>query len=231
MAYTLAKDFLYFDVETTADPAIAGCLPEPKAPATYKDLDKIRAYVEEAKAKQTKEAALDADCGQITTISLQLGIKGQIETHLVGDHETPTEASLLRFFWTRLKQMNGRSCGYNILGFDLPYILRRSMDLGVAASVQPFMAKFREEPTCDLYGLLYNWQPGKGLKWVASRYGIDNPLPDIDGSMVDQMTPEERRAYCANDVHLVVELFKKMLPVYMAGLVPALAANESVLHA
>jgi hypothetical protein len=225
MSYIPAKDFLFFDLETTANPEMVACLPEPKAPATYRDLDKIRTYVEEARAKQVKEAALDSDCGQITTLSLRLGLKGKPETYLVGDPQTPTEADLLRLFWACLKQTNGRSCGYNILGFDLPYVLRRSMDLSVPATIQPFMAKFREEPSCDLYGILYNWGPGKGLKWVAKRYGIPNPLPDIDGSMVDQMTREERRAYCANDVDLVVELFKKMLPTYMPTLVPVLTLN------
>lgn len=225
MPYVPGKDFLFFDLETTADPAQVGCLPEPKAPATYKDLDKIKAYIEEAKAKQVKDAALDADCGQITTLSYRCGLRGKTETFLVGDPQTPTEAELLRLFWARLKQMNGRSCGYNTLGFDLPYVLRRSMDLCVPATVQSFLAKFREEPTCDLYGILYNWGPGKSLKYAAKRYGIPNPLPDIDGSMVDQMPPEQRRAYCGNDTDMVVELFKKMLPVYMPSMAPVLVLN------
>lgn len=73
MSYIPAKDFLFFDLETTANPEMVACLPEPKAPATYRDLDKIRTYVEEARAKQVKEAALDSDCGQITTLGPRLG--------------------------------------------------------------------------------------------------------------------------------------------------------------
>jgi len=54
----------------------------------------------------------------------------------------------------------------------------------------------------------------KGLKWVCKRYGIDNPLPDLDGSMVQDMDIETLRAYAANDVKLVQALYKKMSGVY-----------------
>ena len=55
MSYIPAKDFLFFDLETTANPEMVACLPEPKAPATYRDLDKIRTYVEEARDSKSRK--------------------------------------------------------------------------------------------------------------------------------------------------------------------------------
>jgi hypothetical protein len=63
-------------------------------------------------------------------------------------------------------------------------------------------------------GILYNWGQAKGLKWVCKRYGIDNPLPDLDGSMVNGMDIETLRAYSANEVRLVQQLYKKMSGIY-----------------
>jgi len=76
------------------------------------------------------------------------------------------------------------------------------------------MAKYRTEPTIDLMGILYNWGQAKSLKWVCKRYGINNPLPDLDGSKVKDMDAETLRAYSANDVYLVVQLYEKMQGVY-----------------
>lgn len=64
-------------------------------------------------------------------------------------------------------------------------------------------------------GILYNWGPAKGLKWVCQRYGIENPLPELNGSQVAHMDRETLRQYAANDVLLVVELYKRMSGVYL----------------
>ncbi len=41
------KPILFFDIETTANPDALSLLPEPSAPANYKDADKIALYVSE----------------------------------------------------------------------------------------------------------------------------------------------------------------------------------------
>jgi hypothetical protein len=108
----------------------------------------------------------------------------------------------------------GQSCGYNIIGFDLPYIMRRSFDLGIKPTIIPNLAKYRSLPTLDLMMVLYNWSGFKGLKFVAQRYGLHNPLPDLDGSQVKNMDSATLKAYVENDVNLVYQLFKKMKGIY-----------------
>ena len=212
------KPILFFDIETSANPEAVALLPEPTAPANYKDGDKIAQYVSEKKADQVAQAPLDADLGRVIAISLQSGLENAVEVHLIGDAETPTESELIRWFWDAFAKCDGHSCGYNIIGFDLPYLLRRSFDLGITVPLQPQLARFRNEPTTDLMAILYNWGTAKGLKWVCKRYGIDNPLPELDGSKVADMDRETLRKYAANDVHLVIELYRRMCGVYLPAL-------------
>jgi DNA polymerase elongation subunit (family B) len=212
------KPILFFDIETSANPEALVFLLEPSAPANYKDSDKIAQYILEKKAEQVSQAPLDADLGQVIAISMQFGLGSQVEVHLVDDSETRTESDLIRWFWKAYAKTDGRSCGYNILGFDLPYLLKRSFALGIQVPRQPQLAKFRTEPTIDLMAILYNWGPAKGLKWVCKRYGIPNPLPELDGSQVANMDRETLRKYAGNDVDLVVELYKRMSGVYLPAL-------------
>ncbi len=213
---------LFFDIETAANPDALVFLPEPTAPANYKDAEKIAQYVTEKKAEQVQQAPLDADLGRVIAIAMQRGLENAAEVYLTGDPETPDEATLLHCFWSSFAQMDGRACGYNILGFDLPYLLRRSFDLGIDVPLLPRLAKYQTEPIMDLMGILYNWGNARGLKWVCRRYGIPNELPDLDGSKVAGMDRDTLRKYARNDLTLLIELYKRMCGVYL----PALEAYQ-----
>lgn len=205
--------YLFFDIETEANKHALEFMPEPNAPANYKDPEKIKAYIEDKKAEQSKTAALDPDYGEIIAISYQYGVGGELATLLASELEGG-EAELISRFWRAYADANGRSCGYNIMGFDLPYLMRRSFSLRIMPSVKPFLAKYRTDPTLDLMAVLYNWGQAKGLKWVCKRYGMQNNLPDLDGSQVAEMDAETLKAYCANDVDLVVALYQRMHGIY-----------------
>lgn len=220
----MKNKILFFDIETTANQKAIDLLPEPIAQSNYKDPEKINQYVNEKKLERVTQAALDADLGQIKAISWCIGMDGEINTLLVNDetihkdtwlHFKLTEKDLIWSFWSQYNECNGQSCGYNIAGFDLPFILRRSLDLKIPVQIRPNLAKYRIEPTIDLMGILYNWGPAKGLKFVCKRYGIKNPLPDLDGSQVINMDNDTLRKYVANDVNLVRELYKRMLGIYL----------------
>lgn len=214
---------LIFDIETAADMKAVAALPEPKAPGNLKDPAKIAAAIEEKKAEQAAMAALDPDTATITAIGMSLADvyalddkSTVLKARLVGDKDTPTEAALLEWFWEDFRIAGGRAAGYNIIGFDLPVILRRSFALGVKPNLaRPIqMAKYRTEPILDLMGVLYNWDRSRGLKWVCQRYGIPNPLPELNGSIVGEMDRATLRKYVANDVNLTIQLYRWMQGVY-----------------
>lgn len=209
---------LFFDIETAVNLDALAFLPEPTAPANYKDAEKIAQYVTEKKAEQVLQSPLDADLGMVMAIAMQRGLENAPEVYLAGDDETPDEAALLDCFWRSFAQLDGRACGYNILGFDLPYLLRRSFALDIDVPLLPRLAKYQTEPVVDLMGILYNWDNVRGLKWVCKRYGIPNALPDLDGSKVAGMDCDTLRNYAGNDLTLVVELYKRMCGVYLPAL-------------
>ena len=137
------------------------------------------------------------------------------------DHEKPVsnvvfydEPDLIRWFWDMYVKAAGKSVGYNIIGFDLPFLLRRSFDLGIRPGTKVDLRRYQTDPTTDLMALLYNWGQAKGLKWVCERYGIKNPNPNLEGSMVAEMDDATLAFYAIGDVEMVIDLYKKMEGVY-----------------
>lgn len=204
---------LFFDIETQANKEAIKFMPKPEAPSNYKDEAKIAAYIEAKQQEQIERAALDADYGKIIALGYKVDDQ-PVEAALVTSVGL-REIDVLHLFWGLLAEQRGECCGYNIIGFDLPYILRRSFALGVKPKVLPNLRKYQTYPVCDLMGILYNWGQAKGLKLVAARYGLDNPLPDLDGSQVNAMDAETLERYVKNDVNLVYQLYQKMRGVYL----------------
>lgn len=222
MLYTNRRENrLFFDIETRALPQACAMMPEPKAPANLRDPEKISAAIAEKKAEQLSNAALDADYGQIVSIGYAIGYSDDttmppVTVLLNTDQPGETEADLITAFWKKFNECNGRCVGYNILNFDLPYILRRSFALGIRPIIFPNLAKYHTEPVTDLMAILYNWGSDryKGLKTVAKLYGIPNDCPDINGAKVDTLSVDDLIQYQASDVRLVMELYDRMNGVY-----------------
>ncbi len=215
---------LFFDIETKARPEAVAHLPAPTAPANYKDSQKIAAYIAEKRADQVTSAALDPDTGEIVAISMRRYPADEKTTVYLAGRDG-NECNLLYGFWEALDDAGGHACGYNIIAFDLPFIMRRSLVWDVRPPLIPRLAKYQTGPISDLFGILYNWQPGKSLKTVAKLYGLPNPLPDLDGSQVADMDAQTLERYAANDVDLCVHLYKLMADIYFES--PVLSADAA----
>jgi hypothetical protein len=232
---------LFFDIETLSSPEACALMPEPKPPSNYSDPVKIAKWIDEAKAEAIEKAALDPDYGKVLSIGISYGefISAWIVGEPFGPQPEPepvfdnsgeitdgtitynlpppnllTEHDMISMFWDHFAECRGNCVGFNILSFDLPYLMARSMYLGVRVPFIPMLAKFRTEPVTDLYAIRYNWGPGKGLKQVCKLLGIVNDCPDVDGSKVKDLKPDELRAYQISDVRLVMELYRRMNGVY-----------------
>jgi DNA polymerase elongation subunit (family B) len=225
---------LFFDIETLANPENLALMPEPKAPGNLKDPAKIEAAIEEKRQELIENAALDPDYGKVLSIGYATSVDGPVVVHMVGEvyfakqyyppealeevvvEDTYTEKDLITGFWQVFADCRGACVGYNILGFDLPYLMARSMYLGVHVPLIPNLAKFRTDPVTDLMAIRYNWDAykNKGLKQVCKLLGIPNDCPDVDGSQVKDLDLQTLRTYQASDVKLTIELFKRMNGVY-----------------
>lgn len=229
--YTTRKPArIFFDLETAANPENIALMPDPKPPANLKDPAKIAAAIEEKKAELIEMAALDPDYGKILSIGYALGPNLPISVLMVGDpvcvewdekgeevaFSEVSEADIICEFWDTFARCQGSCVGFNILSFDLPYLMRRSMYLGIKVPYLPVLARYRSDPVTDLMAILCNWDTykAKGLKQMAKLLGITPLCPDVDGAMVAKMSREELRSYQVSDVDLVQRLFLKMNGVY-----------------
>lgn len=210
---------LFFDIETTANPDTIQLMPDPKAPANLKDPEKIAAAIEEKKRELVEMAALDPDYGRLLSIGFSTGDEVTVmlnEAVFPGHDYAMPEEDMLERFWMVLQSCGGACVGYNILSFDLPYLMRRSMALGVKLPLVTMLAKFRTEPVTDLMAILYNWGGDryKPLKTVAMLYGLENGADGIDGSQVAGLDADTLIQYQISDVRLVMQLYRRMNGVY-----------------
>ena len=125
---------IVFDIETGPLPTaeLEDRIPKFEAPANYKDEAKIAAYITQKRLDWIERAALDATTGKILAIGILDCREDGVEkiSTLAGD-----EAEIIAAFSSIVMASGGSGwplIGWNIFGFDLPFILRRSWILGVA---------------------------------------------------------------------------------------------------
>lgn len=209
-------DKLFFDIETIASPDAELYLPEVSAPSNYKDPEKIERYIEEKKKSLIDSAALDPHLGNIIAMGTRLVTDNTLveENVLIANNEE-MEEQLLEKFWEYFSASN-KIIGYNIIDFDLPYLLARSMVLNVRTDLSRFDINFyRNEKIVDLMKILFPRSGAKSLKFLAKRYNITGLVSlDIDGSHVSEMSEKELSEYCMSDVVLVEQLYEWMASVY-----------------
>lgn len=205
---------MFLDLETVVNESAIKLIDDPKPAKNLVDPVKIAADIAAKKQDIIDHAPLDNDYGKITAIGYAVGRNGSIITNLVSKKNT--EKMVLQDFWLQYAIVHGRCAGYNIMNFDLPFILKRSFDLGVRPSMLPNLAKYRSDPTTDLFMLLCSWDYTKGhkFKFVCKRYGIKVEAEGMDGSQVKDMTPEELRIYLHSDISATRELYYRMQGYY-----------------
>jgi hypothetical protein len=208
----LASKRIFFDIETVANPEAIKLMPEPSPAKNLKDPEKINADIAEKKADQIAMAALDPDYGKVISIAWADSYLESVQPLVFTCETEDLEIATIRKFWDSVRFCDGRMVGYNILGFDIPFLLRRSMALGIDLPYGMFLnlAKFRNEPVTDLMGILYNWGPAKSLKQVAKLYHLKNEAEGVSGADVSSMKPEDIARYNISDVKLTQQLFVRM---------------------
>lgn len=121
-----------FDIETAgfAEADIIHLAPKFEAPSNYKDPEKIAAAIAEQKANWLKRAALSPITGRV----LAIGIKPRDAFPIIFEAPTPEdERSIIVGFWDYVKEGEFWSAmeGWNVEGFDLPFLIKRSWKLRI----------------------------------------------------------------------------------------------------
>ncbi len=172
--------WLIIDVATAALPDASVYLEgSSKAPANYKDPEKIAAYLKEADAERLNSAALDLDLARITGIGTLTSNDDAPNVHVGGFEED--ECAMLVSAAEILKRTDTiiTYAGHN---FDLPMLMRRALYLGLKF---PWINLDRyRSPHIDLCELLSDKNPQRrrSLKFYAKRLGWSDIHKTLDGA-------------------------------------------------
>lgn len=233
----------YFDVETVpcqhpaevsamrtaADERLTVELKAIRAPSNYKDAAKIDEYILTAQSKMMADH--DADCeadwlktsfdggvGHIAVIGWALddGTPASISSD---GFSVAAEAQALSGFFRHVEQL-GAGCrvtwiGHNHVGFDLPFIWKRAMVLGVKP---PFNFPRNPKPWAEnVFDTMVQWdsqqRAGGSMDRLCRLLGIPGK-GDISGADVWPMVKagriEEVATYCRDDVERTRAMHRRM---------------------
>jgi len=224
--------YLAIDVETIADPSALPLLEQPPARKGLVDPAKVAAD-EKAKAEALRaRMSLDPYAGRICCAGWQTEDMKEPDTALCRDEQDETE--VLDYLAPRIATdtyQAGRRVliGYNVLGFDWPFIAARARLLGVRMPVTD-TRKYNNRDICDVWavltqdGLLSEGALRRTLAVMAKRFGIphDDTVSGKDVAALWAAGEHEKvRAHCASDVALTVALARRL------HLIPTPAAVEA----
>jgi len=214
--------YVYFDLETipSQDPALMDKFrAEVKAPATFKKPESIAEWLAENRESTALETmaktSFDPMHGHICTIAFARD-GGDIE---VCHAETlDDEKAILTSFFAWLDPYHSETLvGHYISGFDVPFLLKRAVILGVAIpSAIPRDPKPWDKSLNDT---MVMWSGAKGsisMDKLAAGLGIQGKS-GFDGSMVAQAWADGQHEtiaeYCKDDVRMVREIHRRFLAV------------------
>ncbi len=126
---------------------------------------------------------------------------------------TGDEPSMLKRFW-EMARGTRLYVGHNVLDFDLPFLVKRSIVHRVHALPISF-ARYRRDPVFDTMREWGAWgRNHASLDTLAKALGLRSSKGAIDGSKVAELHEAGRDAeivaYCKDDVRLVREVYQRM---------------------
>jgi predicted PolB exonuclease-like 3'-5' exonuclease len=208
---------IIFDIETGSRTRaeLEAIRPEFEAPRNIKDPAKIAAAIEEKHEEWLGKAALCASTGRVVAIGVCTHPANV--TTIIGTENPADEARVIADFWHLVrKNPNARLVGFNSNGFDLPFLIRRSMLLGI-----PYPGDIREGRYWSrrCIDLMESWTLGIygeriSLDRLAKAFGLEGKNGHgAEFCRLWEGTPDERskaRAYLLNDIALTARLGQRV---------------------
>jgi len=210
------QEYVWERVVRRADGAIGHGLDEFLADPAAPDHEPIRREVE-------RYMALRPEFGHVICIGMGHDGRGRgdLETKALTARRTADERELLEGFWDVVRSgRDWRWVTYNGLAFDLPYLVRRSIYLGVAPTTGLPLRPYAPDSHFDVMRLLANWERSDAvrLEIVAELLGLQKTPAGMEGSQVFPLWQagriDEIEAYCLGDVRLAYEIFLRVEPYF-----------------
>ena len=217
---------MIFDIETGPLPedVLLATMP-PFDPAevktgNLKDPEKIAAKFAEAEASHKAtcidRAALDPTTGRVLAIGYRVADRIRID---IQDTKWGEVKLLLRFWETyrEAAKKRQRMVGFNIHGFDLPFLIRRSWGFGIPV---PEDVMQRDRYWNDLFvDLMQRWKLGNyqthaSLNRVAKFFSVGGKPEDgttgADFARLWKEDPEKAASYLKNDLDMTYHVALRM---------------------
>lgn len=211
-----------FDIETgpLPDEQLDKLAPEFSAPANYKDPEKIAAHIAQQRAEWKKDAAMSALTGRVLAIGIQvITPQGPMDVEIIGgDACANPEAAVLSEFWRMWSRPDLAAAdwvGFNILGFDMPFLIRRSWvnRVSVPAGLRQ-QGRYWAGRLVDLRDvwLLGDYRGSGGLDAIARGLGLEGK--NGDGAEFARLWVEDRTKaveYLRQDINVTREVARVLL--------------------
>jgi len=207
----MSKQFhnVYLDIETYGGKH-KPTLDDISAPSNYKDPEKIKAYKEDKLQEAWAKQALDPLKGEI--ICIGCAVDDEPSMSITGDTERDIVIAL--DMWLQDKPYI-KLIGYNVLGFDFPWLYLRSLKYNLPLLKSYLPTKKSDTSYTDLMqevsSTLYGKDSYMSLSNVCKFFGIE-AKSGMDGSMVHQAYLDGKikdiAEYCKEDVEATRKLHK-----------------------
>jgi uncharacterized protein YprB with RNaseH-like and TPR domain len=219
------EEFVLFDIETASAAEHLEEMPEAMQ-EIWKEREEKRGSDEDPADRFEERAGIEAEFGRVVAISVGIFTRQKEGLALrVQSIAYPEEEFILQDFVNLLNRFAGNNdrysylCGHNIKGFDIPYLCKRLIHLGMELPNMLDLADKKpwEIPHLDTMEL---WRFGDrrsyvSLKLLCAFLGIPSPKQDIDGSEVSRVFWKENdldriAEYCSRDVSAVGQLILRL---------------------
>lgn len=210
---------LFIDIETVRGEKL---MPKKDTPAYNAWMYKMRKEddmtADKAKEMYLSKAALYAEFGKIACISI--GMIDKNNEVKITSYYGDDEFKILTDFKSGLKALQTKFsgmliCGHSIIGFDIPYIMRRMLTHKI--NIPSFLNITNEKPwvLADRFLDIGQWWKATGfysasLSSMCYSLGIESPKQDIDGTQVSSQYYKGGinviAKYCERDVFAVIQI-------------------------
>lgn len=211
------------DIETVQAPReewarLAGMSPAREPDAAGSDDLFIRAEADErrkAEDEQYEKSSFDGTFSRIVCIGMIL-LTDTMEAQGAVSWYGSNEKELLRHFWARLGQVRpALYITHNGLGFDLPFIRKRSVIQQVKPSLEISLAKFRTEPVYDTMAVWSNWDQRGWVKLDVLARALNVETKSGSGKQVAEMWArgqgKDIAEYCLQDTYVTYACYCRMI--------------------
>jgi hypothetical protein len=202
---------MFFDIETEGREDAQMFMPAFAPRANIKDPEKIKADLAEKQAAWSEKLALSPITGRVLAIGYCYGLDDEVKFR-EGD-----EKAMVENFLEECKAVinrGGKVIGFNILGFDLPFLARRAWALGLTVPIALYeVSRGGFHWSYGFHDLMKTWLAGdrefsgNGLGAVCKLLGLGEKTESGKNfSNLYQSDKEQALEYLRHDVDLTRKL-------------------------